>query len=102
MKNTRSRLISKLSPLPVLMLGGLLLALGCAETKGSVGSDSSAPPAKSGSELWAQWCGRCHNFRSPSQFSDSEWGAIMFHMRVRAKLTGADADAIREFLQASN
>jgi len=26
----------------------------------------------------------------------------MFHMRVRAKLTGADADAIREFLQASN
>jgi hypothetical protein len=101
MKNTTSTLASRL-PLPSLLLaGGMLLAVACSSTPGD--QEGATPLAeKSGSELWAQNCRRCHNFRSPSEFSDSEWDAAMFHMRVRANLTGHEYEAILQFLKSSN
>ena len=77
----------------------LLAATACR----SEGSNAATPPAKpSGSALWSQNCGRCHNFRTPTDFSDSEWDVITLHMRVRANLTAEEYTSIRDFLKASN
>lgn len=55
-----------------------------------------------GAKLWADNCGRCHNLRPPTDFSDDGWEVVVSHMRVRANLPGKDAKAIKAFLQASN
>jgi cytochrome c5 len=57
---------------------------------------------KGGSQLWSENCARCHNMRSPSSYSDAEWETVMFHMRVRARLTPAEDKAITEFLKSAN
>ena len=56
----------------------------------------------SGSELWAQNCGRCHNFRGPQEFNDSQWNIIVNHMRVIGGIPGNQARAIIKFLQEAN
>ena len=93
----------------VLLGGGVaMLSYGC--------HDSSAPPsgkattmpmassahAKGGAQLWSENCGRCHNLRSPTEFSNSEWGIIVHHMRVRANLTGEESDKILTFIKSAN
>jgi hypothetical protein len=75
-----------------------LLAAGACTSSGSPGS--SVKP--SGSSLWSQNCGRCHNIRSPADFSDQEWDVATLHMRVRANLTPEEYESIRDFLKASN
>jgi len=73
-------------------------------------SARAAEPAKSshvaqiarGAKLWSQTCNRCHNLRSPSEFSDKNWNVITMHMRVIGPLPGQDVRDIRAFLKASN
>jgi hypothetical protein len=62
------------------------------------------PPAepKSGAQMWADNCSRCHNIRPPEYYSDAEWEAICMHMRLRADLTGEEQREIAKFLRASN
>jgi mono/diheme cytochrome c family protein len=55
-----------------------------------------------GSKTWAENCARCHNMRSPSDLRDDQWVASVFHMRVRAGLTGQEARDVLTFLQNSN
>jgi mono/diheme cytochrome c family protein len=56
-----------------------------------------------GAELWAQNCGRCHNFRAPQEYNGVQWDIIVAHMRQIAGLPGAQARAISKFLrEASN
>ena len=55
-----------------------------------------------GSKAWADNCTRCHNMRSPTDLRDDQWVTTMFHMRVRAGLTGQEARDILTFLQGSN
>jgi mono/diheme cytochrome c family protein len=72
---------------------------------------SSAPEANqpttapknvaAGAQMWSDNCGRCHNYRAPSEFSRSQWAVVMQHMRLRASLTGEQQRQILEFLQAS-
>ncbi len=83
---------------------------------GSAGLAHAAPaPAKAekrpqpdpallakGAKLWADNCGRCHNLRPASNFSDDGWEVVVSHMRVRANLPGKDAKAIKAFLKSSN
>jgi hypothetical protein len=66
------------------------------------GCRSMPAESKGGSQLWAENCGRCHNIRSPSTYSDTEWQVILHHMRVRANLTAEEQKKILEFLKASN
>ena len=61
-----------------------------------------AMPRKGATQLWAQACARCHNIRSPSQYSDREWDVLMHHMRVRANLTAEETEVIREYLKSAN
>jgi hypothetical protein len=62
------------------------------------------PPApdRTGVQLWADNCNRCHNAPPPERFSDAQWATIVHHMRLRANLTGEEQRKITEFLQASN
>ena len=54
---------------------------------------------KSGAQLWADNCQRCHNTRSPSSYNDAQWEVAMMHMRVRANLTPEEHKKILEFLK---
>ena len=58
--------------------------------------------AAAGGIMWAQKCGQCHNFRPPSEYSDSQWVAAVLHMRLQVPLTGDEQRKILVFLQASN
>jgi cytochrome c5 len=55
-----------------------------------------------GPKLWANNCARCHNNRSPTEFTPNQWGTIMMHMRLQGGLTGEESKAILDYLtQAS-
>jgi len=55
--------------------------------------------AKSGAQLWAENCQRCHNTPSPSTFSAEKWETIGMHMQSRALLTDKERDKIIAFLK---
>ncbi len=55
-----------------------------------------------GAKAWAENCTRCHNARDPREFRDDLWKPIMYHMRVRAGLTGQQTRDILEYIQQSN
>jgi cytochrome c553 len=81
------------------------LVLGCSSEKASTevaGGASAAPTGKSGAELWAENCIRCHNIRSPSNYSPAQWEVVMMHMRVRANLTAEEHKKILEFLKSGS
>ena len=55
-----------------------------------------------GAKTWANNCNRCHNLRDPKDLTDDQWITTVFHMRVRAGLTGQQTRDIITFLQQSN
>ncbi len=57
---------------------------------------------KSGAELWAQNCIRCHNIPGPPAYSDVQWETIGLHMKERANLTTEQINKIVAFLQTAN
>jgi uncharacterized protein YceK len=77
-----------------------LILLGC----NSNASKTAATPesSKGSAQLWSENCGRCHNLRTSTSYSDAEWQVAMHHMRVRGYLTGEEHRRILEYLQASN
>lgn len=84
----------------VLSAGFALVAAalaGCATAPKSASSEGA-----SGAKLWAQNCSRCHNARSPSDYSNEHWEVAMLHMRVRANLTAEEHKKVLEFLQSGN
>jgi hypothetical protein len=79
----------------------LMWLIGCAANKpGGEVAAGSTPPGKSGAELWANNCVRCHNIRSPSSLSPAQWEVALMHMRVRANLTPEEHKKILEFLKS--
>ncbi|MCB9287160.1 MAG: cytochrome c [Lewinellaceae bacterium] len=57
---------------------------------------------KSGAQLWAENCSRCHNTPDPTIYSDSQWDAATEHMRQKAILTDLEITKIRIFLKSAN
>jgi cytochrome c553 len=55
-----------------------------------------------GAKTWADTCARCHNMRDARSLRDDQWRAAIAHMRVRAGLTGKEAEDVLAFLQGSN
>lgn len=81
----------------------LFLFLGALLIGGIIGCASSMPIAqKPGAMLWGENCGRCHNVRTPSDYTDAQWDVAVLHMRTRANLTAVEAQRIVEFLKSSN
>src|SRR5437667_9406484 len=83
-----------------------LLITGCSTTSKQTGNTKAVAQktdsGKSGAQLWADNCMRCHNFRSPASFSDAQWEVAAMHMRIRANLTAEEHKKILEFLKAGN
>jgi hypothetical protein len=72
----------------------------------AVSAGGGTPPEKpfeknqlSGAELYAIYCNRCHTERYAPEWTSAQWKTIMTHMRVRANLPAAQAQAILEYLQ---
>lgn len=85
----------------ILLIGVAIYLTACATTT-STPRVAAGDTGKSGSQLWAESCGRCHNTRSPAIYSDGEWEVAMQHMRVRANLTAEEHRKIERFLKAGN
>lgn len=81
--------------LPALLVS--LLAVGCAGAPAPV--QESAPRTAEGARIWRMTCNRCHNLRPPTEYSQEEWPVIVRHMRTRADLSRAEAEAVTAFLQ---
>ena len=54
---------------------------------------------KTGTQLWAENCQRCHNIPSASSFSPEKWETIGMHMQSRALLTENEKEKIVKFLK---
>lgn len=55
-----------------------------------------------GGKIWAENCSRCHNMRNAAELRDDQWVTSVFHMRVRAGLTGQETRDVLTYLQTSN
>ncbi|CAN5627311.1 hypothetical protein BH10BAC3_BH10BAC3_29030 [soil metagenome] len=60
---------------------------------------SQAVQDKTGTQLWGENCGRCHNAPGPGEFHDTNWDIIVTHMRVRANITETEEKKIVEYLK---
>lgn len=56
---------------------------------------------KSGTQLWGENCGRCHNPPGPGEFSNTNWDIIGTHMRIRANITETEEKKIIEYLKST-
>jgi hypothetical protein len=56
---------------------------------------------RSGVEIWAQSCGRCHRPQPARRYTAERWETIVAQMRIYARLTDDEANAVLEFLQGS-
>lgn len=54
---------------------------------------------KTGTQLWGENCGRCHNAPGPGEFSDVHWDIIGTHMRVRTNITETEEKKIIAYLK---
>ena len=86
----------------------LILAPGCssqapnasAEAPVMVQNSSSFFPhvKKTGGEIWAENCIRCHYLRPSTQYSPAQWDVIVSHMRMRANLNGEEQRAVYQLM----
>jgi cytochrome c len=63
---------------------------------------SQKTEAKSGAQLWAENCNRCHNAPGPGEFSNTNWEIVGAHMQVRANISKTDINKIVDFLKSAN
>ena len=66
-----------------------------------VDAQTQASAIAKGAKLWADNCARCHRMRNPRELTAHAWHVVVTHMRIRAGLTGQDADAILNYLDAA-
>ena len=59
------------------------------------------PDIAKGAKVWVDVCMRCHNLRQPADLSTRAWKYSMNHMRIRAGLTGDEAQDILAFILQS-
>ncbi len=93
--------IAKFRARILFTVSALLLALSLPTLALAVhypGVGDAAPGAK----VWAENCSRCHNARDPADLRDDQWVTTVFHMRIRAGLTGQQTRDVLTFLQNSN
>ncbi len=89
-----NRVIATLLPAVLLSLAGIATVAHAAEKPaGDVGR---------GAKAWADNCTRCHNVRDPQELRDDQWKTSIYHMRIRAGLTGQETRDIITFMQNSN
>ena len=55
---------------------------------------------QSGSDLWANNCGRCHNAPPSTSYTNEQWEVLGMHMKMRAQVTDDDMKKIVGFLKS--
>jgi hypothetical protein len=85
--------IKKLSIISILGLA-IIIALTITGCKAS-----QVVSNKSGAQLWAENCQRCHNTPSPSTFSPDQWETVGLHMQSRSLITDEERSKIVGFLK---
>jgi len=85
--------IKKLSIISILGMGLTIVIMmtGC--------KASQLVSNKSGAQLWAENCQRCHNTPSPSTFSPDQWETVGLHMQSRSLITEEEKNKIVGFLK---
>jgi hypothetical protein len=85
--------IKKLSIISIIGMGIMIIVTinGC--------KASQQVSSKSGAQLWAENCQRCHNTPSPNSFSHEQWETVGLHMQSRALLTDEERTKIVDFLK---
>lgn len=63
---------------------------------------SSKAKERTGEQLFAINCNRCHAERYATERTDAQWKTIMLHMRSRGQIPAADAKKILKYLQDNN
>lgn len=86
----------------MLMTGMLFNAYSVCYAVNSHPASQNENHQKPGSQLWIENCSRCHNYRSPTEFTPNQWGTIMMHMRFQAGITGNEAKEILSYLTQSS
>ena len=87
----------------ISQLAAALSALAfCFPVSGYAADDTKQGDAATGAKVWAENCGRCHNIRDARELRDDQWTSTMFHMRMRAGLTGQETRDAWAFLTSSN
>jgi mono/diheme cytochrome c family protein len=89
----------------IISCAALTWLIGCASNAktGEVAAGTTPSAAeKSGAQLWGENCIRCHNIRSPGNYSPAQWDVVMMHMRVRANLTPEEHKKILAFLKSGS
>lgn len=86
---------------------GVAIVLAMAFTGVAHAETASASPSDPGrfargAKAWANNCASCHNLRPARDLRDDQWRVVIAHMRVRADLTGQEAQDILKFLQETN
>ena len=69
-----------------LAAGGLLVVL-------SLVLPSETLAQRSGVEIWAANCGRCHILQPTNKYNAKDWRSVGVHMGIYARLTSAEAEA---------
>jgi cytochrome c1 len=90
MKSSNIKIVSVISSILLAVVMGAHL-IGC--------KPSQQVSAKTGVQLWAENCQRCHNAPSPASFSPEQWETIGLHMQTRALLTDQERQKIVAFLK---
>ncbi len=77
----------------ILSVAGGAVPTAAEEVSGDVGR---------GARFYSDNCARCHNARPPVEHRPREWSVIIVHMRLVARLPGAQARDIEAFLRAGS
>lgn len=54
---------------------------------------------RSGVQIWAETCGNCHTAQPAARYTADQWASIIVQMKITARMTDDDADAVLQFLQ---
>lgn len=78
----------------LILAGGLIIVLPFNACKAS-----QKVSAKTGVQLWAENCQRCHNTPPATAFSPEQWETIGLHMQSRSLITDQEREKIVAFMK---
>ena len=60
---------------------------------------SVATAQQSGGEVWGESCGNCHVIQPARRYSADQWGRLVTHMTITARLTDEQSAAVLQYLR---
>jgi cytochrome c5 len=91
MKTILSRIVAG-----AMILSGPVLAVAFVDSPGTVQTTQKPAAQSEGDRVFQQHCSRCH--QAPMTLSPRTTGAVIMHMRVRARLSRKDEQLLLRFM----